>query len=583
METNNIKALTGYPSIDKPWLKYYSEEEINATLPECTIYEYLWENNKNHLDDVALIYFGKRITYKKLFENIDKAAKAFLSLGVKEGDIVSICSVTTPEIIYCLYALNRIGATANMLEPRNNAERICDYINKANSIYAVIIDAVYPKFKTILNKTCLKKVIVTNPVISLSAIYKILYSIKKAHKSQFDNSKCILWKDFFNGYKHISEFSPALYNEKSRSVIVYTGGTTGVPKGAVLTNDNLNQIANMSLTSSAIGKERQDTYLMIMPPFIAYGLCGIHSPLCVGKRIIVVSNFKPDMFSSLVFKYKPNHILGVPSFFETLASTKKKIDCGFLKSLVAGGDKLTAEAEQRINSFLDSNNGKVHIRKGYGMTELCSGAIITTDSCNKLGSVGFPLVHNSVKIVNPDTDEELKYDECGEICISGPTVMQGYLNNETETKNVIKVDGDGKKWVYTSDWGYVDKDGCIFVLDRIKRMIIRPDGHNVFPSLIEQIICSHTAVQNCAVIGYPDPNERAGKWPSAYIVLKNDFVDKQNLVLNELKALMKEKLPERDQAKYFFFCDVLPLTLVGKIDYKALEKIAEEKGYELTK
>lgn len=217
-----------------------------------------------------------------------------------------------------------------------------------------------------------------------------------------------------------------------------------------------------------------------------------------------------------------------------MSNYKKKVDLSFVKCAIAGGDKMSTEVERKVNAFLKNNNCSKKIQKGYGMTEMSSGVVITTDKCNKEGSVGIPCIGTTAKIIDCETGQELTYGQQGELCISTPTVMLGYLNNEEETNKVIEVDKEGKKWVHTGDMAYIDEDGCIFIIDRMKRMIIRPDGHNVFPSLIETVIMGCKAVEKVAVVGMPDDKGSSGKWPVAHVVLKNEYKDREELVKKNL-------------------------------------------------
>ncbi|MBE5938794.1 MAG: acyl--CoA ligase [Lachnospiraceae bacterium] len=574
----NEKGLTGYPSIDKPWMKYYSKEDKKWSVNKCTMFEYIYEKNKEYLDDTALLYMGKKFTYRILFDNIDTVARAFRSIGIGIGDRVAICSVTTPEIIYSIYGLNKLGATVNLLEPRNNAERIKEYLLMSKCKYMIMLDICYSKIQSILDETNLQKIIVVSPTDSALLTYKIgRFITKKRIEIPFGN-KYEKWSCFIRrAEKQERNIETAPYDAKLPAVIVYTGGTTGIPKGAMLSNDAINHIAEFARVSTCIGAERQEDFLGIMPPFIAYGLCcGIHGSLSLGNRMIVIPNFKAENFTKLVLKYKPNHFLGVPSFFEELACCNKKIDLKFIKCVIAGGDKMSIETEQKINNFFKKNNSTVRIHKGYGMTEMSSAVVVTTDVCNKEGSVGIPLIGNNVKVIDPETGQELTYGQQGELCISTHSMMMGYLDNEEETAKLIEVDRYGEKWVHTGDIAYIDEDGCIFIIDRMKRMIIRPDGHNVFPSVIETVLVKHISVESVTVVGMPDKNGASGMWPIAFVVLKEEFIDERDKIKAELVELMKQKLPERDKAEEIFFKEFLPLTPIGKVDYQQLEKEAKQ-------
>ena len=567
----NMQMKTGYPSIDKPWLKYHNPGVFDAPMPEHTICEYLWENNKDHLDEVALIYFGKEITFKELFANIEKVAAAFSAIGVKSGDVVAICSVTTPEVIYCIYALSRVGAVSNMIDPRTNIERMNNYLKTSNTKFIVAIDKCLPKIAKIKAAGFSGKVIAISAKDSLSPVMKIGYSLKNKVEKINVGMK---WDRFM---KLSARVETASYQKDKIATIVYTGGTTGVPKGAMLSDDTLNAIAFQYILLKAEYHRRQ-TMLNIMPPFIAYGVvCGIHMPLILGFTVVIIPLFNPDEFDKLMIKYKPAHVFGVPTHYEKLAESPKMINCdlSFLVTPGAGGDALSVKMETKINEFLKSHNSRYGIAKGYGMTEVGSVAISGFEDKNKIGSVGIPHCKTIVSAFQPDTDKELTYNQEGEICLSTPAMMVGYMANDEETKKVIRKHSDGTTWIHTGDIGYVDEDGFTFIKGRIKRMIIRPDGHNVFPTTIENVVLEHAAVEGCAVVGKNDPEYATGNWPVAFIVLKPEFKNSPS-VLSEIRRLCDNKLPPRDTAIEFFEIDELPLTNIGKVDYKELEERANQ-------
>lgn len=571
------QKLTGYPSIDKPWLKYYSEEAINAPLPECTIYEYLWENNKDHLDDIAIIYFNRKITYGELFRNIDKTAAAFAALGVKQGDVIAVLSVTIPEVIYSVYALNKIGAVSNMIDPRTNTERIKIYLDNSNTKHIVAIDKCLSKITELQKMGFTGSVITISPKDSLPTIIKIAYSFKNRNVK---NAIGISWQKFIQSGKDVA-VKRSIYQKGNAATIVYTGGTTGIPKGAMLSDDTLNLIA-LQYRLLVANYYRSQNFLDIMPPFIAYGItCGIHMPLVLGLNNVLVPLFDPKKFDDLIIKYKPSHFLGVPTHYETLAKSSKMVgyDLSFLESAGAGGDAFNVKMEMEINGFLRSHNSKYDIAKGYGMTEVGSAAVTCQGKINKLGSVGIPHCKTTVSVFEPGTDKELSYNQEGEICISTPAMMVGYIANESETKNVLKKHADGSVWIHSNDIGYMDEDGFIYIKGRLKRMIIRPDGHNVFPVAIENVILEHEAVEGCAVVGKTDKTHSSGEWPVAFVVLKSGFKENKS-VLTEIKELCDRKIPPRDTATEFYAIEKLPLTEIGKIDYRALEKQAEEMSKE---
>ena len=566
---------TGYASIDKPWLKYYDDESLDYELPKKTAYRYMYDNNFNYQNDTAIEYFGNKISYKKLFKKIDDAAKSLQKLGVKKGDIITICSITIPEVIYLFYALNKIGAIANMIDPRLNEERIAEIINETNSQLLFSLNLIYPKIEKIKDKLNIEHYII------LSAFDSLLFPINTIKKIStnlptIDKKNTINYKKFIEIGKSMKEIEEIKYIEDYPASIVYTGGTTGVPKGAILSNDNFNGMAyNYSIAN--LGIKRQQKLLDIMPPFIAYGLNnGIHLPLSVGITDIIVPNFDSKKFPDLIMKYKPNDCLGVPSHFDILTKSDKlqNADLSFLIYPAVGGDAMNISLEKKLNEFLANHNCSAKMTKGYGMTELSGAAITSSTTVNKIGSVGIPFPLNNVGIFKEGTDIELPIGQIGEICLSSPTIMHGYLNNDEEEKKVKIKHENNNIWIHSQDYGYIDENGFLYIKGRIKRTIVRPDGHNNYPLEIENIINSFTEVINSAVIDMYASKYGNGHIPIAFVVT-NPTLDKE-LLKKQIMEYCSKKLPNRDVACDIIFIDKLPTTNIGKTDYNALSLLLNE-------
>lgn len=580
------KKLTGYASIDKPWLKYYEEgiydkSAITEECPRKSMYQNLIDKNKGYKKQNIMKYLVRDITFEELNSNIEKAAKAFKQQGIKKRDIVTLCMPTVPETIYAFYALNRIGAIANMVDPRTSAEGIKEYISEVNSDIVLTLDVFKDKIASFVDDENLniKRVITVSPADSLPIGLQLGYNAKqyfnriKNKDKKIENNKFIKWSKFIEQGKNYCGKIDEEYEENTPALIVHTGGTTGKPKGVIITNEDFN---NMIIQYDVLkmGLERNEKYLNIMPPFIAYGVFGFHLTMCLGVNNIIIPSFNPDEFDTLILKYKPSIIMGVPTHFEKLTYSEKlkEADLSFLRLLASGGDHMKPELEERINSFLAAHKCKYRVTEGYGMSELSASACTCTHKHNKLNSVGLPLCKNTFAVFKPGTKEELKYNEFGEICVAGPTKMLKYFNNEEETNKVMQKHEDGKIWVHTGDIGYITEDGFVYIVDRIKRMIIRHDGFKVFPYLIENVISSHPAVLSCAVVGMPDVNYIQGKVPQAHIVLKDEYMGKEDKVKEEIENMCKEKLPEYVQPSQILFKKSLPITPIGKIDFKSLEE-----------
>jgi len=568
----------GYASIDKPWLKYYKDEQLNEDAPKMTCYENMYNNNKNHLDDIAIEYFGKKITYREFFENIDKAANAYTALGVKRGDIVTICSITTPEIMYTFYALNKIGAIANMIDVRYTKSAIQNYLNEVKSKVLVTLDLCYPLVKEIINETSVEHVVTISPTNSVPAPIKIgakLASILKHQESIPQNDKYIDWNRFIKNGKE-AKFVEFPYLEDYPAVIVHTGGTTGVPKGVLLTNDNFSN-AVLQIKNSNVSAERGYRFLNIMPPFIAYGIVlGLHIPITLGWYTVVVPRFDVEKFDKLLVKHKPNGIMGVPTYWENVMKSPKmqNADMSYIKNILLGGDKIKAEFELKLDEFLRKHNCEAGVGKGYSMTEASACATFSSKKANELDSVGIPLTKTTISVFEPETMVELEYGKVGEICIKTPTMMKEYYEQEEATKNMKQEHCDGY-WLHTGDLGYINENGIVFVKDRIKRMIIR-SGFKVFPSEIENLFLSHHAVESCAVVGIHDDVDVNA--PKAHIVLKEQYKMFEEGIKQELINMFKNSsLPPYFEPVDYKFRDSLPLTDIGKIDFISLQNEEEQQ------
>jgi len=573
-----METKTKYPSVEKPWRKYYSKEAINVKLPECTIYEYLWDSNKETLNNIALNYFDRKITFRQLFEKIEMATKAFASIGVKEGDIIVMATVTTPETIFAFYALNRLGAIANMVDPRTSNEGINEYISEVNAKYVLCIDAAYPKIKVAIQNTNVERIIVTSPADSLAqpkkAIFKVMNQMKGA-TPKLDNN-CITWEEMIANGKQ-SEYRLIEYKTNTCCAIEHTGGTTGMPKGVMLTNDNFNAAAEQ-IKNSPLRLCRKDRFLNIMPPFIAYGMVlGIHIALTHGWESVLIPKFEAEEFSKLILKYQPAGIMGVPTYFEGLMEDPKLKgeDLSFIKVVLVGGDKALVDFEKTVNDFFAEHNANIHLSKGYSMTEASATATFSFEEINKPGSAGIPFAQTIVAAFEPGTDKELAINESGEICICTPTMMLGYYGKPEETESILKKHSDGSMWIHSGDLGYIDEDGCVYIDGRLKRMIIRYDGFKVFPPFIENVVSTHEAVQTCCAVGMLDKSHRQGKLPIVHVVLRAEYKGKEAEIQEKLIELCKKELPEYAQPEAYRFCDELPLTAIGKVDYRALEEELE--------
>ena len=568
------REMTGYASIDLPWLKWYPEEAMKDTIVEKTMWQVLKGNSQKYLDLTALIYQDTKITYRQLLEEIEKLAISFTKLGVKKGDHVVLCMPNMPEFVYSFYALNKIGAIPNLMEPRTNANRILDYIKTANSKYMVMVDLCYDNIQKIADKSPLEKIISISPSQSItSKVVKKMYDL--SHKKVKTGGKYIDYNDFYALHLYHKKIQDSEYEKDKTAVVVYTSGTTGIPKGVELRNETYNG-QNLQIKYSGICPKPGEIFMGNVPFFSAYGSSsGMHNALSNGVAIYLIPKPKLEKFPKYIIDTKSNHIMGSPRHFEILGEyvdSKKNVDLSNVKNLVSGGDKMVEAHEIKVNKSYQKVGGP-RLKKGLGSTEHGGGFTTTTsDLNNKIGSVGIPLAQNIVKIVDLNTKEELKYGEVGEIYVASITHANGYLNNQEATDKVFFQDENGLVWFKTGDLGYIDEDGVVFFVNRVSHAIMRPDGHTVSLLPIENAITKSKYVKNCAAVGIKPNNLTAGELPMVFIEL-NEGVDTK-VAQKEIEKLCQDEIPERERPYWFRYVKELPYTLMEKVDYKKLKEEA---------
>lgn len=566
MKKNKVKT---------PWYGFYDGVKEHLKYPDFSLYNMLENSMVNRENYISYNYYGTKKTYKQFIEQIDKCAKAFKSLGIKPKDRVSICMPNTPEAIIAFYALNKIGAVANMIHPLSAENEIKYFLNISKSKYVIVIDIAFNKINHIARYTNLKKCIVVSAKNSMPIYLKIGYQLTKGRKVKLEKSNLILkWNDFIKFGNDYDKKIKSDFKGNAVAAILYSGGTTGYPKGIELTNLNFNALAMQSFEACQCLREK-DKVLAIMPVFHGFGLgiC-IHTVQYFGGTSILLPQFSAKTFDKLLKKYKPNIIAGVPTLYEALLKNNNLdgYDLSFLKCVISGGDSLSISLKKKVDTFLKEHGANIQIREGYGLTECVTGSCLTPMNYYREGSIGIPYPDTYYKIVKPNTDEELPFGEDGEILISGPSVMKGYLDDEKETKLILRKHKDGLTWMYTGDLGYMDKDGFIYFKQRLKRMIIS-SGYCLYPQYIENIIDSHPKVLMSCVIGIDHPYKI--QVAKAFIVLRNGYTESEEL-LKEIKEHCEKNLARYSWPSEYEFRTELPKTLVGKIAYSKLEE--EERG-----
>lgn len=570
--TGNSKRITE----EKVWMKYYTEEARNAQSPRMKAFEYVMALNKHRMNDTAIHYYGTDISFKELRYRVDSAARAFTALGVKPGEIVSFLSVSIPETIAAVYALNKIGAAANTVDPRLDVKTISRMIRESGSKILIVIDAAFPKVAVMKEEIGQELIIVQSAFQSLPKFKRIFKQLTTRNKVRYEKG-IISWTDFT--LKGIgTRYTEAPYQGDALVAITYTGGTTGIPKGVMLTNDSMNSVA-ISFIHSDVHRECGNRFLGIIPIFSAYGMvCGMHMPLCMNFTLVPVPSFVPTSIGKLVRTYRPNHMISTPVFIELLMNSAEvqNMDLSFLYTLACGGDSMNEGLENNLDEFRKKHNMKYPLAQGYGMSELSAAASFCVNRIYKKGSVGIPSLNVNVGIFDPETGEELGYKEVGEVCVTGPSMMKGYFNNPEETAYVMRKHDDGQTWIHSGDLGYMDEDGFLYIKGRIKRMITRFDGHKVFPINLESMITGLPDVRNCAVVGTDDMDHSQGQYPMA-IVEVIDGADRLE-VCRRVYKYCNINAEERGRPVAVVPVDKFPLTPMGKVDNKKLE--AEYKSFD---
>lgn len=562
---------------------FYTEDKKRIIFTDKTIYDFLVNSTKDSLDLYALNYFGTRITYGEMFKKINLAARSLKQLGIKEKEIVSICMPNTVEAVVMFYAINKIGAVVDMIHPLSSPKEIANYLFKTESKILFLYDEICEKVVPYLEDTNVQKVILLSISESMPKLTRFGYELTKGLKSKSSkccDKDCLSWSDFLNsGYLYHKKIQSKMAG-KSLALILHSGGTTGTPKGVMISNYNFNALAIQGSVNVSKVQPR-DKIITVLPIFHGFGLgvC-VHCPLILKVEVILTPDFDPKRFSHIIKKYRPQVLAGVPTLWEAFMSNKvfSKIDLSLLKYVISGGDKLPINMEREMNAFLKKHKASIVITKGYGMTESVAATAYTFEGKNVLGSIGSPMVGNKFSICQPGTCKEVAIHEEGEICVHGPSIMMGYYKLPKETKEMLKKHSDGKIWLHTGDAGRIDENGIIYFTRRLKRMIVS-SGFNIYPNAIEEVIEKHPKVQKCCVIGVPHPYKM--NVAKAFVVLK-EGIEPNIKIKAELRLLCKKELATYSQPKEYEFVSTLPKTLYNKTDYKKLE-LEERQKYEKKK
>ncbi len=553
--------------------KYVQRDHLEY--PDLTMFQMIQKMAEIFPDAPAIEFYKREISYKEFVDRIERCARAFRAIGIKAGDRVTLCMPNIPQCLESFYALNRIGAVANMVHPMSAQTEITFYLNISKSKAIVTVDMFYETVKKAIEAADHPvTAIVTRMQDELPKHMAVLYSLKEGRKYRKypDGENSMLYSAFLK--KAGNEPLPEITFEKYRTaVILYSGGTSGTPKGICLTDLNFNALAMQA--AEAIGVEITAGYRMLscMPMFHGFGLgINIHTVLIHGACCMLLPSFSGKTYAEALIKKRPNFIAGVPTIFEALLHLKQLDgeNLDFLCGMFCGGDSLSVELKKSIDRFLKAHNAPIQVREGYGLTECVTASCLTPRDEYREGSIGIPFPDTVYQIVAPGTDDVLLPGQEGEIILRGPTVMTGYLDNPEETAKTLRTLSDGNVWLYTGDLGYMDEDGYVYFKQRIKRMIIT-NGYNVYPGQIENVIDGMEEVAYSCVIGVKDP--RRMQRVRAYVVLM-DGVEGTDELKEKILAELQKHIAAYALPKEIVFRKELPKTLVGKVAYRLLEEEA---------
>ena len=555
-----------------PWKDNLGDLPMHLDYFEGTMYEAVKAIAEKYPNNVAFDFMGKSTTYKKLIEEIETCAKALRTIGIGDGDKVTIAMPNCPQSIYLFYAINAVGGIANMIHPLSAEKEIEFYLNESQSVTAITLDQFYHKFENIRHNTKVVNIVIASIKDALAQPIKAGYMLTEGRKIAKipDDAPVIRWREFMKLSKHCFYNFRAEKKSEDPAVILYSGGTTGTTKGIVLTNRNFNALGQQVIAANPMFRVG-DKMLSAMPIFHGFGLgvC-IHTMLSQGGRCILVPRFTPKTYAKDLVKNRCNFIAGVPTLYEALLRLPdmegKDLSC--LKGVFSGGDSLSIELKKKMDKFLYDHNATIQVREGYGTTETVTACCLTPSHMAKEGSIGLPFPDTYIKIVEPDTDRELPFGEEGEILLAGPTVMKEYMGHPEETAKTLRTHADGLTWEYTGDLGVMDNQGFIYFKGRAKRMIVT-SGYNVYPAQIENILDAHELVQMSCVIGVPDSYKMQKVKAFVKLVPEAEKSEETKKILLDYcrKNIAKYAMPYD-----ISFKDDMPKTLVGKVAYRVLEE-----------
>ena len=552
---------------DRPWLRFYGKVPTSLPYPALTLYEVVCATAARVPNAIAWDFFDTTSTYREFVSNIDSCGDALAAVGLEAGDRLLISMPTSPQGVIAFYAANKLGALPALIHPLSTEPEIEHYLNVSKARIVLTLDAFYAIFATVKPKLPIQTLILARIPDALSPIKRFGFWLTKGRliPQVPADTRVRWWATLMRARYPRTVRAPT--NTDDAAAILFSGGTTGVPKGILLSNRNF-IVEGMGVAAWG-GIREGDSILAIMPIFHGFGLgvC-VNAAFMAGGKSILVPTFTAEIVAKLIRTKRPNLLVGVPTLFDALSrdSSLQHADLSCLRATFSGADTLPRPVKERFEALVKARGGHVPLLEGYGLTEAVSGIMATPVDEYREGSIGLPLPDMLACICRIGTTEELPPGEEGEICIAGPAVMMGYLDEPETTADALRVHADGCTWLHTGDLGRMDADGFFYFSARLKRMI-KSSGFNVYPAQVEAVLYKHPQIEEACVIGVPDPEQL--ERVKAIVVLK-DAASPGKATEEELIQFCRANLIKWSCPREVEFRSELPKTRVGKIDYKVL-------------
>lgn len=568
LEGMKAVEMADFSNYEKLWLKHYGNMLPNLDYHQGSIYDMFRDSAEKYPDYLAMEYFNTTFTYKQLLYMVDKTARALKGLGIVPDESVTICMPNIPEAIFLIYGINKIGAVCNVIHPLSDHNDIAYAMESTDSSVIFTTDASYGNVKGVKGT-----VIVCEVSKSMPTLLRTAYNIKSRKAMKYEKS-AVKWKDFIE--KRVSGDVGVTRTKNHPAIIIYSGGTTGKSKGIVLSNLCFNALSTQCY---AVCREARagNSILSALPIFHGFGLCvSIHVPLTLGLKCILIPKIDVSKLNETIYKKKPNLLPAIPTMLNAMTNNSVPApDClKSVKVILSGGDYLSDEVRGKVLGFFKNNGSDAHIQVGYGLSEATAFIAATSETIKQTDNLGLPNPDTLIKICDPETNRELPYGEVGEICVNGPTVMMGYINEPEETENALRTHGDGATWLHTGDLGFIDSEGILHFTSRLKRMIIS-NGYNIYPTELENIVNKCKYVASSVVVGVKDKVRQEA--PKVVVVLKKG-VKRTAEVEKEVAEFCKKHIARNAQPKEIEYTDALPTTKIGKINYRKFEEKQDDQS-----